>query len=698
MAPLGRGPRLVTPYVNDPDFTLHVGDALEVLQAMPAESVHCCVTSPPYWSLRDYGTEGQLGLEPTPDEYVANMVDVFREVRRVLRADGTLWLNMGSSYFGGESYPLREIDAAWLAAVIDGEGCIQIHQQRRPSELNCVDSFQVDLSVGMMTPEVVQRCYEITGLGSCHQQNRGVWDWSVRGQQAAQLLRAIYPYLLGKRKQAALAIMLANDLASRKYGRGNPADPDVMAWRGEIRKAVSDCNQRRGTDFPLIEPKPIALNLKTKDDVGTPHKLYFALRDDGWYARMDIVWGKLNPMPESVTDRPTKAHEYLFLLTKSPRYFYDADAIREPAEWARWGDQTVRKGSNPDGWIKPKTKQELVGKATYDGFNGRWNEGGNPTARNKRSVWEIATAPYPDAHFATFPQALVEPCIKAGTSEHGCCPVCGAPWEREVETPTIPAELRNRDGGSKMDYHTRQTGGGQNIQDWRDANPTRTTGWRPSCDCLCPECAIDSHHDTRMRELRPELRAEVGQQPVPASEVLLAEVREPVQRSGSLWEDQDDEGLHRSPSTGASGSVEAGLCDGAPSRDGEGDGAAADGERSGASPERDQGRQSPGESRGDGEAEARSAAEEATSSDAVSALRRNDRSAESEVRCQGCGTRLVPVAAVVLDCFVGSGTTALVARRLGRRSIGIELNPEYAQLAARRLQQLSLFATETAEA
>jgi len=450
----------VNPYIADSDFELYVGDVRDVLKTLPAESVHCVVTSPPYWGLRDYGTgewEGgdaecdhkrvervmhagrqgnaygtppgagrmgdeyynntcgkcgatrvdkQLGLEPTPEEYVANMVEVFREVRRVLRADGTCWVNLGSSYFNGESYPLREIDAAWLAAVIDGEGCIQVHQQRRPERANSVDSFQVDLSVGMVTPEVVQRCHEITGLGSCKLQARGVWDWSVRGQQAAQLLRAIYPYLLGKRRQAALAIMLANDLADRRYGRGNPAQPEVMEWRAQLRKAVSDCNQRRDTDFPIVEPKPITLNLKPKDDVGIPHKMYFALRDDGWYARMDVVWGKLNPMPESVTDRPTKAHEYVFLLTRSPRYYYDAEAIREPHVAPELNGKAF--GSGQIGTAKG---------VDHGGWGNLTERVYNPAGRNRRSVWEIATEPYPEAHFATFPQALVEPCIKAGCPE-----------------------------------------------------------------------------------------------------------------------------------------------------------------------------------------------------------------------------------------------------------------------------------------
>jgi DNA modification methylase len=239
----------MTVLVQDPDFTLHAGDALETLRELPDEHVHCIVTSPPYWGLRDYGIDGQLGLEPTPDEYVAGMVAVFREARRVLRRDGTCWLNIGDSY-----------------AQYDGQGNLD-----EPREPGLHGNFRV--SPGLAT---------------------------------------------------------------------------VAENRGPGRHSLPH-------------------GLKRKDLVGVPWRLAFALQQDGWYLRADIIWSKPNPMPESVTDRPTKAHEYLFLLTRSPRYFY----------------------------------------------------GTAQRARNKRSVWEIATESYPDAHFATFPQALVEPCVLAGCPEGG---------------------------------------------------------------------------------------------------------------------------------------------------------------------------------------------------------------------------------------------------------------------------------------
>ena len=242
---------------------------------LASDSVQCVVTSPPYWGLRDYGATDQVGLESSPKGYVAKLVSVFRDVRRVLRPDGTLWLNLGDTY-------ARE----------------------------------------------------------------------------------------GGKKQ------------------GEPRH-----WDG----------RKKNTDG-LHDKRALAseIGLKPKDLVGIPWRVAFALRADGWYLRSDIIWNKTNPMPESVTDRPTKSHEYLFLLTKSPRYFYDAEAIEEPASWERWGDQTEKKAH--------------TGKAAHLGGK-TINELPIRDKKNKRSVWTITTQPYSEAHFATFPEKLVEPCILAGSRE-----------------------------------------------------------------------------------------------------------------------------------------------------------------------------------------------------------------------------------------------------------------------------------------
>ena len=244
------------------------GDVTDKLKEIESDSIQCVVTSPPYWGLRNYQMEGQLGLEETPELYVENMVNVFREIKRVIKDDGTLWLNLGDSYAGG------------------GKG---------------------------------------------------------------------------------------------NYGSG------ISTHNGTVSK------HPKGSDFKTP-------NLKTKDLVGIPWRVAFALQADGWYLRQDIIWHKPNPMPESVKDRCTKSHEYIFLLTKSAKYFYDADALREPADTKphKMGGTQASSDRN-DG-----DRQDVV---IGDGF------------RNKRSVWKITTKPYKEAHFAVFPPKIPELCIKAGSKE-----------------------------------------------------------------------------------------------------------------------------------------------------------------------------------------------------------------------------------------------------------------------------------------
>jgi DNA modification methylase len=297
------------------------GDVRERLRELPDASVQTCVTSPPYWGLRDYGVSGQIGLEPTLDEFVAEMVSVFREVRRVLRDDGTCWINLGDTYLA--------------------------------------------------------------------QQGNG--------------------------------------------------------FNGQKRFDAANLNVR--------VPRP--QGVKPKDLCGIPWRVAFALQADGWYLRCDIIWAKPNPMPESITDRPTKAHEYIFLLSKSSRYYYDADAIKEPyaestlREFAYGYNGQGRKDYEGAGVQNPgDVKRRIVEKAQKNAQRRRdkvnlndWDKrdrkgvqasGPLPLhsigkrdgrheaifsadGRNKRSVWTVTTQPYPDAHFATFPEALIEPCILAGS-------------------------------------------------------------------------------------------------------------------------------------------------------------------------------------------------------------------------------------------------------------------------------------------
>jgi len=364
------------------------GHAVDLLKAMPNNSVHCVVTSPPYWGLRSYKTEpqvwggeaghehgwgetsirtqspqrdasggvgggkvygsrgeqpgnsgrafksdtdrfcscsawrGELGSEPTPELYVKHIVDVFREVRRVLRDDGVMFLNLGDSYWGGKGQS------------------------------------------GHSSPEY----------------------------QAAR-------------------VAAGKSLSSPAAHVGGPG-----------RMRPSDGHH------PILKPK---------DLVGIPWRVALALQADGWYLRSDIIWAKPNPIPESVTDRPTKSHEYLFLLTKSPRYFFDQEAVREDYKNAK-----INSSKRPITGFRSTPP----GSKNHSALGKPQSEFYKNTGRNLRTVWTITTQPYKEAHFATYPEKLVEPCIKAGTSTKGCCAACGAPRKRI-------------------------------------ANPPKTTGWSPTCSC-----------------------------------------------------------------------------------------------------------------------------------------------------------------------------------------------------------------------
>lgn len=247
-------------------------------------SVDCCITSPPYWGLRNYGVKGQLGLEKTPEEFIERMVTVFEEVRRVLKPQGTLWLNIGDSYAS---------------------------QSKKRTE-----------------------------------------------------------------KQATAKSTLAGSLVSQ---------------------------------YSILEQQTkIVSGLKPKDLVGIPWMLAFALRSAGWYLRQDIIWHKPNPMPESVTDRCTKAHEYLFLLSKSSKYYYDSEIIKTDS--TRAGEKSYHDFNNPK-------YHAIVDARWKDQFDGRkW---GNAGSANKRSVWTVATKGFPEAHFATFPEELILPCVLAGCPKGG---------------------------------------------------------------------------------------------------------------------------------------------------------------------------------------------------------------------------------------------------------------------------------------
>jgi DNA modification methylase len=478
---------------------LLIGDCRERLRELEAESVHTCVTSPPYFNLRDYGVPGQIGLEDTPDAFVAALVEVFREVRRVLRKDGTCWVNLGDSYAGSwgaqsrggppseastlkgnghtgggpklknlsavqiEAHPkrtqtgtirqpglkpkdligipwraafalqapqylgniAREADRAWLAALIDGEGCITILEAKSPHGSG--SSYPPVLQVRMCDLECIEHAAKITGLGSPSPRQeppsapnqRGSYQWRINGRNAADTIAEIYPFLLIKRKQAIVAWNHQAVRDSYETKRGVTIPTAALEKQKLCRDLIQRLNQREQVDLPswMVEPP-------------TPY-------GPGWYLRQDLIWAKPNPMPESVTDRCTKAHEYLFLLSKSPKYYYDAAAIAEGlavASVARLAqDVEAQQGSarvpgKTNGTMKAVSRKNSFARGTKDsggvtGEKPQFRPDREPIAyegtRNRRSVWTVATAPFKEAHFATYPPELIEPCILAGSPPGG---------------------------------------------------------------------------------------------------------------------------------------------------------------------------------------------------------------------------------------------------------------------------------------
>ncbi len=369
----------MNPFLDCPDGVLYHGHVLEALRSLPAGSVHCVVTSPPYWSLRDYKLEptvwggdlecehdwgqvlterkrghphgqtatcgntlagvagvtvkqgqfcqrcggwlGNLGHEPTPEMFVEHIVQSFREIRRVLRDDGVIWLNLGDSYAGSGGAHTKDHANPGLSQSARRDGVAHTFGKHAGIADAFHDGYRVD------------------------------------------------------------------------GGRG---------------------------------PDKLAACLKPKDLIGMPWRVALALQADGWYLRQDIIWHKPNCMPESVTDRPTKAHEYIFLFSKTSRYYFDGDAIREaynPLSLSRY--ETAMMGTAP-GARKPNGDLDRRERE-------RQVRDPNPLGRNCRSVWTIATESYKQAHFATFPTEIPRRAILAGSSEAGCCPECGSPWKRVIE-------------------------------------------------------------------------------------------------------------------------------------------------------------------------------------------------------------------------------------------------------------------------
>ena len=536
---------MTAPYWSNGVATLYQADARAI--PLPDGSVHCVVTSPPYWGLRDYGlsawaggdpecghlrplvkppsstlvgTAGGatssgagagwpngvcgdcgaqqqsntgIGLEPTLSDWLANIVAVSREVWRVLRDDGTYWLNLGDAYAGGGGSGRNDIDRKYAAG-----------RAGHPEELSGLAN----------TP---------------HHRGDGLPAKNLMGQ----------PW------RAAFA--LQED--------GAASVTEMYA----IRRAIDAIWDAYDGERP---PDKVLTVLERM------HHEYVQAKGNSWYLRSAIVWHKPNPMPESVSDRPTSAYEMVFLLTKRAHYFYDAEAIRESAEYGR--------RNHSDGWIS--------GQANGDGHRsgGGSVSGSDPNAgRNARNVWQIPTQGRPEAHFATFPDELPRRCILAGTSEHGVCADCGAPWARQTETA--------KDNGAKEPTGKAITTPRTDGHTWNENNgrgfmpvETQTVGWQPTCECNAADCP--QHKPANKQD---------GHGPRHAG-------------FNARWKE--------------SGGVQPKATDFQPT-------------------------------------------------------------------CE-CTAARVP--ATVLDPFIGSGTTVAVAQQLGRHGIGLDLNPDYLAIAAKRLAGISL--------
>lgn len=646
------------------------GDCLEVMADMDPESVHCCVTSPPYWGLRDYGSEGQIGLEKTPEEYVAKMVEVFRAVRRVLRDDGVVFLNLGDSYATGgrgghdtsdsfhghkghrgmaaahrappglkpkdlvgipwrvalalqaDGWYLRSdiiwclSGGAWLYArtqkgvgpamlkdlvrldpdtvelwtgerwtnvtawtkregranafeivLRSGErvGCTGEHLwptkrgNVRACDLRKGDRIKMTTlptsgkPAGWLTPEALwfaglylaegskfgetiqisghareaKRWQRIQALADHYGASARLYEdgnEQLIHLDRAGAINAILATLIGGRtakdKHLAAATWSCGNWALKLIAEGY-LEGDGHSDENRIRLGFTR-NYALERDLRCLAAR-LGATLTLKPTFATNAQCRFPSFRGEWRwnrsghhnekdrgevveirrSRARKFWdvsvfdssslfalasgvlthnSKPNPMPESVTDRPTKSHEHIFLMTKSAKYFYDNEAVKEAAvgDHSHAGSSFRRSGS--------KREQAIPGHSRGTHRPDRSNTSYNGPARNKRDVWTVATQPFGEAHFAVFPPALIIPCIDAGTSEKGCCPLCGAPWMRMVGRNKIDrtSEVKpnKRDGGLTNEQGMDRTGLSHGkYTDWLRDNPSRTVGWKPSCDC-----------------------------------------------------------------------------------------------------------------------------------------------------------------------------------------------------------------------
>lgn len=585
----------VTLFLEDPDVRLFHGDALSVLAGLEDESVHMCVTSPPFYGLRDYGTghwerpEWQ-GWENAHRENAIREADDWlgrsmtreeaEEIKAIYADPDCSWRGLAQAFGGRHGFDWAGNQIAGMDLWLAAQAYLREMWQEEADHEHDVVSARGGRGGSGAPGKNTEGAYPSehpAAKCSCgaHRVDQQIGLEASPEEWVSRLVAVFREVRRVLRADGTLWLEVGDSYATGTTAKRNPTSTATHGnWENDAAFARVD-----------------APGCKPKDLIGAPWMLAFALRADGWWLRSDIVWSRPNPMPESVTDRPTKSHSYIFLLSKSPRYFFDQEAVREPWESGRddmrskgvrtglaylqdapipsnherTGERSpMDRGPTLDPSLPPEAPRGPDGRrATHvQGQDGslqhRDGERWPNTGRNVRSVWTIPTQPYPEAHFATFPEELARRCISAGTSERGCCPECRAPWVREVERgrfldgePVTGAWAPPvRDGGSIRGE------GPTGVGHWRLTTTSETTGWVKSCACAPGEWE---------------------------------------QVAGTPYE----------------GFVEA-----------------------------------------------------------------------AAAPC------------VVLDPFVGSGTVPHVARKLGRLAIGIDLSADYLQLAARRLQQLSLLAGE----
>ena len=443
----------------------------------------------------------QIGLEETMEEYIEKLVTIFREVKRVLHDNGTAWINIGDVYavsgragnnpeywsthkmFGKDGHqagifgkaqskppqglkpkdlcgiPWRvafalqqpyhtgcikhEVDRAWLAGLVDADGSLGIRVQNNSGGQN--PTYIPYLTVSCTDVIAIERCVTITGLGKVNikhkagsadyrgiKSNRDYYTWRLDGQIASKAIRDIYPFLIIKRLQAQIVY---NQNLSLKWGRptrSKPVPQNVVRYRQQLYETCKLLNQRKECVLPNLKPVDPAI-------------------ETGWYLRSDIIWQKVTPMPESVNDRPTRSHEYIFLFSKSKKYYYDNEAIKEPCSPNTHprGNGVNPKTKIPSGWdTGPGSHRNLTGRykpKQNESFSSAVN--GLVEKRNKRSVWTVASSPYPEAHFSTYPPALITPCILAG------CPAGGTvldPFAGSGTTLYVSKELGRKSIGIEL--------------------------------------------------------------------------------------------------------------------------------------------------------------------------------------------------------------------------------------------------------